>query len=220
MPPTKKAAKKLPVSGSEPTFTYKPYGTPVGVRSNNCTAYALQHYSTRPGFKLQPGELAGDMTDFSLATCSPAVKRVIADLAAKKMGYQAKPMTPCKKGYAKIMLLLDANSDYHFVRQNGDVVYEGKPDETRQNIARRFRVPLSQVVPKPNKKGTFRIVKANVWSHKRGTAFGPDLTGSNGQLIFDPRKASFDYGDYDYDTFCGAFCVKQKPCKKNIRKKI
>lgn len=205
--------RKLPTSGSEPTFTKAPFGTPSGIRSNNCTAYSYQHVSKRPGFKLQPGELAGLKNDFSLASCSPAIRRVLADLASKRKGYRESMTTPCRKGYAKIALMLDKNTDYHFLRQNGDIVYPPAPGETRTSIALKFRVPTTRVVPSPG--GAYRIRRANVWSHKRGLSpEGPTLYDAKGRSIIDPRKADFDYGDYDYETFCAAFCVKQKPCPK------
>lgn len=217
-----RTSKKMSVSGSEPTFTLKPYGTPTGIRSNNCTAYALQKFSRTPGYKLQPGELSKQYSDFSLSSCSQVVKRTTKDLAVNKLGYRVKPDARCEEGYAKIMLLLDPNTDFHFLRQNGDVIYRTVRGDTRGSIAKKFRVPLRSVVTKsrePYRPGTqVRVVSANVWSHKRGTAFGPDLTNARGDLIFDPRKSDFKYGNYDYDKFCAAFCVKQKPC--TMKKKI
>lgn len=114
------------------------------------------------------------------------------------------------------MVFLDPDNDYHFIRQNGDVVYSIKPGDTQASIARKFRVPLARVkIGRGN--ATARIVGANVWSHKRGTAFGPDLTNARGNLIFNPLQASFDYGSYNYKKHCGTFCVRQKPCRPNTR---
>lgn len=209
----KPIVNKTPVSGSEPTATKEPFGTALGIRSNNCTAYSYQQYSTEPGFKLQPGNLAGLYSDFSLKTCSPGTRRVLADLQQAKLGYQAEPDDRCKTGYSKIMLLLAPDADYHFIRQNGDVMYDVQPGQTLQSIAQLFRVPKKRVILSANGK-TARVVKANVWSHKRGTAFGPELWDAKGQLIMDPRKSSFDYGDYNYRKYCSSFCIKQKPCNK------
>jgi LysM repeat protein len=205
---------KLPVSGSEPTFTLKPFGTPVGIRSNNCTAYSYQMYSQRPGYKQQPGEVAGIYSDFPLSDCSAVKRRVEADLRVKNKGYFVKADDKCARGFAKIMLLLDPDQDYHFIRQNGDVIYTMRPGDTLTSVARRFRVAVSQVLPIANNSRRVRVVRANTWSHKRGTAFGPELTNAKGQLIFDPRKSSFNYGAYNYNRYCGAYCVKQKPCPR------
>jgi len=167
-----------------------------------------------PYRKLQPGNLSGkEGIDFNLNTCHPAKKRVLEDLVATKRGYETSLDTPCAKGFAKIALLLSKNNDFHFLRQNGDIVYPVEPGETRASIARKFRVPLVNVVPMKTPKKV-RVLRANVWSHKRGTAFPPTLYDAKGHVIFDPREANFNYGDLNYRTLCSAFCVKQKPCTR------
>lgn len=213
-----RSVKKLPVSGSEPTCTKAPYGTKRGTISANCFQYAIQHASMVPYRKLQPGNLSGNEgVNFNLSTCHPAKKRVMEDLVATKRGYETTMDTPCAKGFAKIVLMLSKNNDFHFARQNGDIVYLVEPGETRASIAKKFRVPMAKVlVPKtPLRPGAkVRILDANVWSHKRGTAYPPTLYDAKGKIIFDPRKSNFDYGDLNYDRICSAFCIKQKPCGK------
>lgn len=173
--------------------------------------------------KLQPGNLSGHAgVDFPLDTCHPAKKRALEDIVARKLGYEESLDVPCAKGYGKIVLQLAKNNDFHFLRQNGDVLYPVEDGETRDSIAKKFRVPVDNVVMKSGlapkrslKPGqVVRIVDANVWSGKRGTAFPPSLYDAKGNIIFDPRKANFDYGDLNYTKVCSAFCVKQKPCKK------
>jgi LysM repeat protein len=212
---------KTPVSGSEPTCTKKPYGTKRGTISANCYQYAIQGLKLNPYHKLQPGNLSGkEGIDFNLNTCHPATRRVIEDMAKKGMGYQSKLDTPCKKGYGKIALLLSKNNDFHFLRQNGDIIYIVEPGETKESIAKKFRVPLANVKCTNRKLKTgqkVRVVDANVWSHKRGIQFPPTLYDARGKVIFDPRKSNFNYGSLNYSQLCSIFCVKQKPCR---RKKI
>lgn len=218
-----KVAFKLPTSGSEPTCTKAPYGTKSGVISANCYQYALQHTPMIRYRKLQPGNLSGsEGIDFPLDTCHPAKKRVLEDIVKQKLGYEESLDVPCAKGFAKIVLQLAKGTDFHFLRQNGDVVYPVEKNETRASVAKKFRVPLTRVLlrngkdPKrPLKHGQLvRIVGANVWSGKRGTAYPPSLYDAKGNIIFDPRKSNFNYGDLNYTKVCAAFCVKQKPCKK------
>lgn len=220
----KNTTMKLPASGSEPTCTKAPFGTTRGTISANCYQYAIQHMAMEKYHKLQPGNLSGHAgIDFPLTTCHPAKQRVIEDIVARKLGYEAKLDAPCVKGYAKIVLQLAKNNDFHFLRQNGDVLYPVESSETRETIAKKFRVPIEQVVLKTGSipKTTFkngqviRIIGANVWSGKRGTAFPPSLYDARGKIIFDPRTANFNYGDLNYNKICSAFCIKQKPCKKN-----
>jgi len=208
--------KKLPVSGSEPTFTKAPFGTEKGIVSNNCMSYALQRLGRVPGHKLQPGNMSGYTTDFSLKTCHPAKQRVLDDVVKTGRGYETRANARCKTGYAKIMLLLSKCNDFHFIRQNGDLVYTPLPGETPAIIAKKFRVKRSDVVTRGK---TVRVLGAGVWSHKRGTAFGPDLYDATGKVIFDPRASNFRYGDLNYAKYCSSFCIKQKPCgKKNTRR--
>jgi len=217
-PPKKFRVKKLPLSGSEPTCTRAPYSLRSTVPRNNCYAYAVQHLTkTGPSFKLQPGNLSGlQGTDFDLETCHPALKRVVRDLLVSKKGYKVDMDSPCKKGYGKIALLLSKNMDFHFLRQNKDVVYPMEPGDTLASVARKFRVPRSAVTRLSGTK--VRVVGAGVWSHKRGTAFAPTLYDARGNLIFDPRRANFNYGSLNYTTVCSSFCVKQKPCSRSTQK--
>ena len=208
--------KKLPLSGSEPTCTRAPYSLKSTVPRNNCYSYAVQHLSrTGTPKKLQPGNLSGlEGVNFNLQTCHPAFTRVMKDLVATKRGYMTAMETPCRTGFGKIALMLSRGNDFHFIRQNGDVVYPVEAGETLQSIARKFRVPRANVTPLGTTMKKVRVVGAGVWSHKRGTAYPPTLYDAKGQVIFDPRKANFDYGYLNYNRYCSSFCVKQKPCSR------
>lgn len=211
---SKAGARKLKTSGSEPTCTKAPYGTNRGTISANCYQYAIQHASMKPYRKLQPGNLSGsEGIDFSLATCHPAKKRVLDDIATTHTGYETTLDKPCCKGFAKIVLLLSKNNDFHFLRQNGDVIYPLEQGDTPESIAKKFRVPRKNVQLINRKRA--RIIDANVWSHKRGTMYPPTLYDAKGKLIFDPRKSNFNYGDLNYSKICSTFCIKQKTCKRS-----
>lgn len=216
--------RRLPLSGSEPVCTKAPYGLPKTIIRNNCFAYAVQHLAkSGTPYKLQPGNLSGlKGIDFNLTSCHPALKRTLQDLVRTGKGYQESMDKSCKEGYAKIALMLSKGNDFHFIRQNGSVVYPAEANETRKSIAAKFKVPISKVLVKkktPLKAGdVVRIVDAGVWSHKRGTYYPPSLYDAKQKLIFDPRKANFDYGSLHYNKFCSSFCVKQKPC--NRKKKM
>jgi len=206
----------LPLSGSEPTCTKAPYALPSAVPRNNCYAYAVQHLARRgKPSKLQPGNLSGlQGTDFDLTTCHPSLRRVIRDLYATGTGYKESLDRPCRVGYGKIALLLSKGNDFHFLRQNKDVIYPVEPGETPSIIAKKFKVPVAQIVPISKKR--VRVVDAGVWSHKRGTAYPPSLYDAKGKIIFDPRTADMNYGYLNYSRVCGAYCVKQKRCRKRV----
>jgi hypothetical protein len=123
--------------------------------------------------------------------------------------------------------------DFHFYKQHGYVDYNIKEGDTRQSIAKLFKVPLVNVPLLSTAKrnltnakisindGTKRKnnvnrgvikVKANVWSHKQGWGAGPLLVDAKGKIILDPRKADRKYA-YDYSKFCSSFCVKNRGIK-------
>lgn len=215
---TTKNREKLPLSGSEPTCTRAPFATRAAIPRNNCYAYAIQNLRTHgPAFKLQPGNISGlEGIDFNLNTCSPALKRVLTDLVQSKRGYQVDIETPCAKGYGKIALVLSKGNDFHFLRQNKDVIYPLENGDTLASVAKKFKVPLKNVVPLSKKR--VRVINAGVFSHKRGIAYPPTLYDAKGNLIFDPRKANLNYGDLNYSRYCSSFCVKQKKCSQGGKK--
>jgi len=206
--------KRLPLSGSEPVCTKAPYSSAGGVKRNNCYAYAIQHFSKKgTPYKLQPGNLSSKKgIDFNLNTCHPALKRVIEDLVATGRGYKEDIEKPCTPGFAKIALMLSKGNDFHFLRQNGDIIYPLEAGDTMDSVATKFNVPLNAVTKVGKTK--VRVKDSGVWSHKRGTAYSPTLYNAKGHVIFDPREANLDYGYLNYDKFCSSFCVKQRPCTK------
>jgi len=207
-PKNKKNKKTLPLSGSEPTCKYNVFSTQRGIRNNNCTAYAYQ-LARRDGtyFKLQPGDLS-TKKPFHVMSCKEVVERVKEDLKVLG-GFPTRLTTPCQKNMYKIALVLSPGRDYHFLLQHKDVYYVTEPKDTRASIAKKFQVPLSKVQTKKSyAAGTSVLIKdAGVWSHKRGIAHPPTLLDANKQLIKNPKRANFNYGELNYSVFCGVFCV-------------
>lgn len=209
---------KLPVSGSESTFTTHIYGSPRGKNNNNCYAWALDAYRDDGGVKLQPGNMSGLSTDLNASSCKFIGNRTMAD--SKKRGiYRTQGSSKCRRGFYKIMAFIDKGNDYHWYRQHDHVLYRVSQGETRASIATEFRVPLKNVVATTGDilAGELVFVRnANVFSHKQGFATEPLLRDASGKLIFDPRKANRNYGAYNYRTFCGAFCVRNRKPTSDI----
>ena len=199
-------------SGSERVCRRNVFSMKKGIHRNNCYAYAVHAARWNgPSYKLQPGDLSSQK-EFDLLDCDSLVERTKEDLAA--IGGYATPFgTPCRRGYYKIALILAPGVDYHFLVHHKDVVFKVTcNNQTRQSIAKKFKVPVSCVEKLESyKKGTSVYVKnADCWSHKRGTAFPVTLMDSKGKIIKDPRKATFDYRWLNYIVFCTTFCVKKR----------
>jgi hypothetical protein len=204
------------------------FRTYVGADSNNCYAYALDHYDTKQGHKLQPGELSGQYNannDANTTSCSIVTTRAMADAA--HMGWKLTPTsssTRCPKGY-HIMAVSAPGRDYHWYRKHTDVLYRIKHPRTVASVAKEFGVsPKNIHVPKSGNKASKKtspskklqeddvilVRGANVWSHKRGLSDeGPILKDSCGKFIKDPSKACRDYGYLDYHTVCKTFCLQK-----------
>lgn len=195
----------MPTSGSEETFSEDTYGTSKGRLGNNCYQWAIDAYADRANFKLQPGEIAGLGGDVDLSDCRDLKRRVLADL--KGDIYSANADKPCRRGFYKIMSVLAKDSDYHWYKQNRDVLVR-TDRHTAEDIARTFRVPVANVAMGGSHA---MVLGADVWSHKQGNATGPLLKDACGKIIKDPRKACRDYPVYKYDTFCSAYCVRKAP---------
>lgn len=67
---------------------------------------------------------------------------------------------------------------------------------------------ISMVLDPNGKKKDFHFYRFDdgVWSHKRGDN-KVSKVDSNGDLITDPKTAGRDYGKYEYDKFCGYYCL-------------
>jgi hypothetical protein len=209
MPPHK-PPRKLPASGAEPVFSDLIYGTPTGRLNNNCYAWAIDAYRDSGNIKLQPGDLSRQSTIDDSSSCAFLRSRALADNRARGIS-MVDPRRKCPAGYYKIMSFIDKGNDYHWYKQNGDLLYRVRPGDTPGSIARDLGVPRSAVVsptPSPAPGDLVFVRKANVFSHKQGFATGPLLRDASGRTIPDPRRANRNYGAYDYRSFCGAMCVR------------
>jgi hypothetical protein len=200
-------SKKLPSSGSEELFTDFVYGSvKFGKRTSNCYAFALDHLGKNMNKKLQPGELSKTLKQDDDLTDPKTLKdRVMADLATKKDGgYLTTPGSKCNEGYYKVMAFVDPGNDYHWYRQVGDMLIdtEGK---TINTLARNMNVNKKQI-DMPENSNKALVKNSALWAHKRGLA---ELTtkDASGKFITDPRKANRDYGDNNYTTYVGTWCI-------------
>jgi LysM repeat protein len=210
-----------PKSGSEHVFTLKKWGGKVGVKNNNCYAYAVNDFVSFRQSKAQPGERANIKGNGPYDSCKRLNESVIAD--NPKRVYAAKAMTKCKPGYYKIMMFISkckrnaylCQGDFHFYKQHSKTEYKVKKDDTHESIAAFFSVPVIRVkrAAAVLKRGEIITFKADFFSHKRGWATGPLITGAHGKLIKDPRTISRDYPGINYDTICSSFCVKNTGVK-------
>ena len=211
--PTKPARGVPKMSGSEEPFTSFVYGTDRwGKTNNNCYAFAIDYFRGTMNKKLQPGELSKTLKrDDDLTDPQILKERTLSDLATKKNGgYSAGPCEKCKKGYYKVMAFVGKGQDYHWYRQVSDMMIPSDGKKTVSNIAKEIGVDKSQIDSpssnKPKDGEPILIKNAGLFAHKRGFA---ELTvlDASGKFIKDPRVANRNYGDIDYNTFAGAFCV-------------
>ena len=204
--------KKLPLSGSEKTFTKKKWGTTRGIGNNNCYAYAVNDYKRYRMMKSAPGHRNGRPI-YSI-NCKELNKKVISDNPRKV--YATKGSVKCKPKYYKIMAFVSTKpeTDFHFYKQHGKVEWKVKKGDTHESIAKFLKVPITRV--KYHGKlviGKIIKIRANIWSHKQGWGTGPLLKDANGKSIKDPRIAGKNYGRVNYNNYCGSFCVKNRGIK-------
>lgn len=212
-----KKAKGLPLSGSEPVFTEKKWGSKKGIGGNNCYDYAFNNYSNYRTQKSSPGNKSGGRNNLGpIRSCGTLPKSVVSNNPSNV--YRVKAEYRCRPGYYKTMMFVAPSKgknffnsgDFHFYKQHGQVEYKVKNGDSYTSIAKFFGVPVSRV----KKAGALKVGKhikfnANVFSHKRGWATGPLLVDSKGKLIKDPRKSGRNYPGLNYKNYCSSFCVKR-----------
>jgi hypothetical protein len=206
--------KRLPLSGSEVPYDWKPWGS-SGLHVDNCYAYAVGDHEKYRNNKSVPGNRSGMSSIFhTYRNCKGLAKRVISDNPKKV--YKVKAETPCRKNFYKIMMFvaptnkyMNTTGDFHFYKQHGLVDYRVRKSDTRGSIAKFFKVPVSRIKNPLPASGRIIKIKANVWSHKMGWATGPLLYDAKNRSIIDPRKADRNYG-YKYTKYCSSFCVKNR----------
>lgn len=213
--------KNPPSSGSEHIFTTRKWGGPVGKNNNNCYAYAVHDFQKYRNWKSQPGERASMNSRNLYHGCGKLPKKVLSDNPKKV--YKSTAGEKCKPSYYKIMLFVAkckkrntlCQGDFHFYKQHSKTEYKIKAGDTHESVAKFFKVPVYRIkrattTMKPGKIITF---KAEFFSHKRGWATGPLITGATGKLIRDPRRTSRKYESINYNKYCGSFCVKNQGIK-------
>ncbi|QIG59899.1 hypothetical protein [Dishui Lake phycodnavirus 4] len=223
--------KNLPLSGSEPLYTERRWGSKKGIEHDNCYDYAFGNYSPYRTQKSSPGNRSGNNNNFNaIRSCGNLPSRVISDNPSKV--YKVKAEKVCRPGFYKTMMFvapagknLFNTGDFHFYKQHGRVEYKPKKGDTYEKIAKFFGVPENRIrragAIVPGKTIRFN---ANIFSHKRGWATGPLMVDSKGKIIKDPRKAGRNYTGLNYSEYCSSFCVKNKGVvigknSSNVRKK-
>lgn len=198
------------------TYSDLLYRTSVGIRNNNCYAWAIDFYRNAGEDKLQPGELAGITTPVDLRDCKDLRDRVLAD--GKAMGWDIRYLglkdKPAPPGFVKIVALLAPGVDFHFMRFNKDVLYRVKTARSVSDIAREFGVPHKRVTTAkfPITSGDLILIRdANCWSQKNGfSPEGPLLRDACGRVVKDIDAACRDFGNgLNYRTVCGYFALKK-----------
>ena len=208
--------KRLPLSGSEVTYTPLKWNSKKAKWSNNCYAYAVDDLRQYRIHKAQPGDVSGMSNNHhDYTTCKGLSKRVVSDNPGK-IYVCPDYKKPCPRGYFKVMLFVSpvkGHADFHWYKQHGAITYKAKVGDTVTSVAAYFKVPMSRIKQATGAKGVVpgRNIrfKANVWSHKRGWGGGPLLTDAAGKAILNPRTANRKYGELNYKKFCHAFCVKR-----------
>lgn len=205
---------KLPLSGSEPLFSELEYGAPRGKDNNNCYAYAIGSYRVGGNYKLQPGNLSSQSSNMNASSCRFLNDRALDDNRRRGIYKLRDGGSRCRRGFYKIMSFIDKDKDYHWYVQNGSLLYRVLPGETRATIAKKFGVPVRNIVsPMRTLSGGDMVYvrDAGVFSHKQGLATGPLLVDAAHKVITDPRRANRNYGDLNYRRACGAFCIRDIP---------
>ena len=144
--------RRLPLSGSEPKFSWEPWGS-AGQVHDNCYDYAFGSYSNKRTRKSVPGNRSGvGSNGLTFTTCKGITKRILSDNprgGAKLMS----PHARCPEGYYKVMCFVapqndfgDITGDFHFLKQVGRVRYKTRTNDTVQGVAKFFHVNPATVL--------------------------------------------------------------------------
>ena len=183
--------KALPLSGSERTFSWDPWGR-AGVNHDNCYDYAFGSYSAKRTSKSVPGNRSGiGSNGLTFTTCDGIVKRVLSDNPGSV--YQINPSARPKPGYYKVMCFVapsndfgNSTGDFHWYVQNQAVRYKIRPGDTVSKLARFFRVKPAVILeatrryksPTSNTDGKIATNNSNIkmTNSKNNVTKGPALT--------------------------------------------
>jgi hypothetical protein len=146
------SAKALPLSGSERTYSWDPWGR-SGVTHDNCYDYAFGSFSSRRTSKSVPGNRSKiGSNGMTFTTCDGIVKRVLSDNPGS-VYYMKNPNAKCKPGYYKVMCFVaptndfgNSTGDFHWYVQNQKVRYRVRAGDTVAKLARFFRVKPQVII--------------------------------------------------------------------------
>lgn len=193
--------------------------------ANNCYAYAVGDFRKMRSMKSVPGYRAGIQTNHPFTFCK-GIKELVLKDGNGNILLLKKPEGMCPKGWHKVALVTSPQGDFHWARLNKSVEYFTKSRDTLTGVSKFFGVPLKVIKEaltkatgepkmKPHTKIRFR---AHVWSHKRGWATPPLLTGSDGKAIRSGHKMKLAYRGMNYSNYCNSFCVKTGKVKVGPKK--
>jgi hypothetical protein len=185
-------AKALPLSGSERTFSWDPWGR-SGVTHDNCYDYAFGSFSSKRTSKSVPGNRSKlGANGLTFTTCTGIVKRVLSDNPGSV--YQMRnPSARCKPGYYKVMCFVapsndfgNSTGDFHWYVQNQACRYRIRAGDTVAKLARFFRVKPQVIIdatkryksPTSNTDGKIATNNSNIKMNASlaATNRGPALT--------------------------------------------
>jgi hypothetical protein len=119
--------KKHKVSGSEP-IDRSFYNNSKEVLRHNCMSYAFGEKMKKAplGSKQQPGNKSKAYTHVDLSNCDDIVQRILDDYHGSVYQLKGDQYQACKKGWAKVIVAVSPNSDFHFYRQEADGFFTHK----------------------------------------------------------------------------------------------
>lgn len=172
----RRTTRQLPLSGSERTFSWDPWGR-SGVVHDNCYDYAFGSFSNKRTTKSVPGNRSGiGSNGMTFTTCNGIVKRVVSD-NPRSVYHMKNPDARCKSGYFKVMCFVapsndfgNSTGDFHWYVQNRSVRYKIRSGDTVSKLARFFHVKPSIIIqgtkryktPISNTDGKIATINSNI----------------------------------------------------------
>ena len=178
--PRRVRVKVLPLSGSEPMFSWEPWGSSGRVH-DNCYDYAFGSYSNKRTAKSVPGNRSHiGSNGLNFTTCRGITQRILSD----NPGGSAKLIRPgakCPVGYYKVMCFVaphndfgNSTGDFHFLKQVGSVRYKIRPGDTVRGVAKFFRVKPSVVLEAARVSTVPQTANDGDIANERGELFNLD----------------------------------------------
>ena len=138
--------RPLPLSGSEPDFTYDPWGT-SGKVHDNCYDYAFGSFSMNRTVKSVPGAASRTPSNGLTFKKCTGISTLIKKDNPRAVYQMRNPEARCRPGYYKVMCFVaptndfgNSTGDFHFLKQVGRVRYKIRAGDTVPGLARFFHV--------------------------------------------------------------------------------